>query len=77
MAPLLALDRIGKTFGALQVIDAFTASVDAGEILGVVGPNGAPGTSGSTASTSHAPDPKSAAAWESRARIRSLNRFER
>jgi branched-chain amino acid transport system ATP-binding protein len=41
MAPLLALERIGKTFGALQVIDAFSASVDGGEILGVVGPNGA------------------------------------
>jgi branched-chain amino acid transport system ATP-binding protein len=41
MTSLLVLDGLKKSFGAVQVIDSFSASVAEGEILGVVGPNGA------------------------------------
>jgi branched-chain amino acid transport system ATP-binding protein len=41
MAPLLALEDVHKSFGALRVTDGITLSVTAGETLGILGPNGA------------------------------------
>jgi branched-chain amino acid transport system ATP-binding protein len=41
MAPLLALERVSKAFGAVQAADAVTLTVQAGLVLGVIGPNGA------------------------------------
>jgi branched-chain amino acid transport system ATP-binding protein len=39
--PLLALRSVGKSYGALRVIDDVSLSVDEGETLGILGPNGA------------------------------------
>lgn len=39
--PILTLDHVSKSFGALKVTDDVTFSVDAGEALGIIGPNGA------------------------------------
>jgi len=39
--PLLQLERVEKSFGAVRAADAVTLSVDAGLLLGVIGPNGA------------------------------------
>ena len=39
--PLLALRSVGKSYGALRVIDDISLSVDEGETLGILGPNGA------------------------------------
>lgn len=39
--PILTLDHVSKTFGALKVTDDVTFSVEAGEALGIIGPNGA------------------------------------
>ena len=39
--PLLALERVSKAFGSLQVIDELSLAVEAGEAVGVIGPNGA------------------------------------
>jgi branched-chain amino acid transport system ATP-binding protein len=39
--PLLALHRVGKSFGALKVTDDVSLAVEAGETLGILGPNGA------------------------------------
>ena len=39
--PLLALDALSKTYGALVVTDAVSLDVAEGEILGILGPNGA------------------------------------
>jgi branched-chain amino acid transport system ATP-binding protein len=41
MLPLLRLDGISKSFGALQVIDRLSVDVRKGEALGIIGPNGA------------------------------------
>jgi branched-chain amino acid transport system ATP-binding protein len=41
MAALLALENLGKSFGALRVIDGITLPVAQGETLGILGPNGA------------------------------------
>ncbi|MDF2745243.1 MAG: transporter ATP-binding protein [Actinomycetia bacterium] len=41
MAPLLELEGLSKSFGALKVIDGLDVRLDEGEALGVVGPNGA------------------------------------
>jgi len=41
MPPLLRLDGISKSFGALEVIDRLSLSLGAGEALGIIGPNGA------------------------------------
>jgi branched-chain amino acid transport system ATP-binding protein len=41
MPPLLCLDGISKSFGALQVIDRLSLALGAGEALGIIGPNGA------------------------------------
>ena len=38
---LLALERIGKSFGGLTALSDISFSVNAGEIVGVIGPNGA------------------------------------
>jgi branched-chain amino acid transport system ATP-binding protein len=41
MQPLLAVQDVEKSFGALRVIDGITLSVQRGETLGILGPNGA------------------------------------
>jgi branched-chain amino acid transport system ATP-binding protein len=40
-APILALDKISKRFGAIVVADAVDLALGAGEALGIIGPNGA------------------------------------
>jgi branched-chain amino acid transport system ATP-binding protein len=39
--PLLALNAVAKSYGALKVTDDITLSVEAGRTLGILGPNGA------------------------------------
>ena len=39
--PLLALNAVSKSYGALKVTDAISLSVPAGQTLGILGPNGA------------------------------------
>lgn len=39
--PLLEVQQLGKSFGALRVVDGVTFSLAAGEALGIIGPNGA------------------------------------
>jgi branched-chain amino acid transport system ATP-binding protein len=39
--PVLRVDGLGVSYGALVALDDVTWSVDAGEILGIIGPNGA------------------------------------
>ena len=39
--PILTLDGVSKSFGALKVTDDVSLSVEAGEALGIIGPNGA------------------------------------
>ena len=41
MPPILALENVSKSFGALKVTDGITLSVTEGETLGILGPNGA------------------------------------
>ena len=43
-APLLETQNLGRKFGQLQVLSGFDLKVEAGEVLGIIGPNGA-GTS--------------------------------
>jgi ABC-type branched-subunit amino acid transport system ATPase component len=38
--PLLEVDRVSKTFGALRALDAVNLSVEAGKFHGLIGPNG-------------------------------------
>lgn len=40
-APLLKVEGLGVTYGALVALDGVSWHVDAGEILGIIGPNGA------------------------------------
>jgi branched-chain amino acid transport system ATP-binding protein len=39
--PLLALNAVAKSYGALKVTDDITLAVEAGQTLGILGPNGA------------------------------------
>ncbi len=39
--PILELDRVTKSFGALKVADEISFAVEDGEALGIIGPNGA------------------------------------
>lgn len=39
--PILVLDKLSKSFGALKVADQISFALDEGEALGVIGPNGA------------------------------------
>jgi branched-chain amino acid transport system ATP-binding protein len=39
--PILALQGVSKSFGALKVTDSISVAVSAGETLGILGPNGA------------------------------------
>ncbi|MBB3610531.1 ABC transporter ATP-binding protein [Rhizobium sp. BK602] len=39
--PILALDQLSKSFGALKVADNVSFALEKGEALGVIGPNGA------------------------------------
>ncbi|MFZ2737004.1 MAG: ABC transporter ATP-binding protein [Burkholderiaceae bacterium] len=39
--PLLVLDAVSKSYGALKVTDNISLSVTEGEVLGILGPNGA------------------------------------
>ena len=41
MQPLLELEHVSKSFGAVVVADDIGLQLEAGEVLGVVGPNGA------------------------------------
>ncbi len=41
MTPIIRLDGVSKSFGALKVIDDLSMSLAPGEALGVIGPNGA------------------------------------
>ena len=40
-APILAASRVGKSFGALQVLQDVSIDIGRGEAVGIVGPNGA------------------------------------
>lgn len=40
-APILAVDKVSKSFGALSVLSDVTFDVRTGETLGLIGPNGA------------------------------------
>lgn len=39
--PILTLDHVSKSFGALRVADSISFGLEEGEALGVIGPNGA------------------------------------
>jgi branched-chain amino acid transport system ATP-binding protein len=39
--PLLQLDKVSKSFGALRVTDGLSLSLQKGQALGIIGPNGA------------------------------------
>jgi len=41
LGPVLRVESLGVTYGALVALDEVTWSVGAGEILGIIGPNGA------------------------------------
>jgi len=45
MAPILRVDRLHKSFGAVVVADDLSFALEKGEALGVIGPNGAGKTS--------------------------------
>ena len=40
-APILALDKISKRFGAVVIADGIDLALAEGEALGIIGPNGA------------------------------------
>jgi branched-chain amino acid transport system ATP-binding protein len=39
--PILAMDHLSKSYGALKVTDDVSLTLEAGEALGIIGPNGA------------------------------------
>lgn len=39
--PLLAVNKLNKTFGGLVALNSFTLNVEEGELVGLIGPNGA------------------------------------
>src|ERR1700756_1833808 len=39
--PVLAVERLAKSFGTLKAVDDVSFKVSAGEIVGLLGPNGA------------------------------------
>lgn len=41
MPPIIRLDKVSKSFGALTVIDGLSLALGEGEALGILGPNGA------------------------------------
>lgn len=41
MKPLLTIENLVKQFGGLRAVDGFTASLNPGEVLGLIGPGGA------------------------------------
>lgn len=41
MTPILAMENVSKSYGALRVTDHLSMHLEAGEALGVIGPNGA------------------------------------
>src|SRR5262245_18807066 len=41
MAPILALDKISKRFGAIVIAEEIDLALSQGEALGIIGPNGA------------------------------------
>jgi branched-chain amino acid transport system ATP-binding protein len=41
MAPILALEKISKRFGAIVIADGIDLALEDGEALGIIGPNGA------------------------------------
>ena len=41
MPPLLRVDDVSRSFGALRAVDGLSFKVDEGEALGILGPNGA------------------------------------
>ncbi len=41
MTPILTLQNVSKTFGALKVTDAVDLTLTSGQALGIIGPNGA------------------------------------
>jgi branched-chain amino acid transport system ATP-binding protein len=41
MAPILALEKISKRFGAIMIADQIDLALGEGEALGIIGPNGA------------------------------------
>src|SRR5580704_16817073 len=45
MAPILEVDKLGKSFGAVVIADELSLSLAKGEALGIIGPNGAGKTS--------------------------------
>jgi branched-chain amino acid transport system ATP-binding protein len=45
MSPILQIDKLVKSYGAVKVADELSVSVQPGEALGVIGPNGAGKTS--------------------------------
>ena len=45
MAPILEVENLGKSFGAVVVADKLSLSLAKGEALGIIGPNGAGKTS--------------------------------
>jgi branched-chain amino acid transport system ATP-binding protein len=38
--PCLVIDRVSKSFGGVKALDAASFSLDAGELVGLIGPNG-------------------------------------
>ena len=45
MTPILELEKLNKSFGAIKVADDLSYSLMQGEALGIIGPNGAGKTS--------------------------------
>ena len=41
MSPILQLNRLQKSFGAVVVAEELSLELDEGEALGIIGPNGA------------------------------------